>query len=99
MSSRKLPDDGRGPGEPGRDFDGLERRVSQLREANEHLVVATLDAQALTDAAARANLRQEQFLATLAHELRNPLAPIRNAVEILQRQRPGETLRIWRWSR
>jgi PAS domain S-box-containing protein len=27
--------------------------------------------------------RKDEFLATLAHELRNPLAPIRNAVEIL----------------
>ena len=29
--------------------------------------------------------RKDEFLATLAHELRNPLAPIRNAVYILQR--------------
>jgi PAS domain S-box-containing protein len=29
--------------------------------------------------------RKDEFLATLAHELRNPLAPIRNAVEILRR--------------
>ena len=29
--------------------------------------------------------RKDQFLAVLAHELRNPLAPIRNAVEILER--------------
>ena len=28
--------------------------------------------------------RKDQFLATLAHELRNPLAPIRNAVSLLQ---------------
>ena len=30
-----------------------------------------------------ADRRKDEFLATLAHELRNPLAPIRNAVEIL----------------
>ncbi len=29
--------------------------------------------------------RKSEFLATLAHELRNPLAPIRNALEILRR--------------
>lgn len=29
--------------------------------------------------------RKDEFLATLAHELRNPLAPIRNAVHVLQR--------------
>jgi signal transduction histidine kinase len=34
--------------------------------------------------------RKDEFLAVLAHELRNPLAPIRNALEILQRtQDPG----------
>ena len=29
-------------------------------------------------------VRSDEFLATLAHELRNPLAPIRNAVQILK---------------
>jgi signal transduction histidine kinase len=31
-----------------------------------------------------ADRRKNEFLATLAHELRNPLAPIRNAVELLR---------------
>src|SRR5262249_17865921 len=31
-----------------------------------------------------ADRRKDEFLATLAHELRNPLAPIRNSVQILQ---------------
>ena len=31
-----------------------------------------------------ADRRKDEFLATLAHELRNPLAPIRNAVEIMK---------------
>jgi PAS domain S-box-containing protein len=30
-----------------------------------------------------ADRRKDEFLATLAHELRNPLAPIRNAIEVL----------------
>ena len=34
-----------------------------------------------------ADLRKDEFLATLAHELRNPLAPIRNAVQIMQLSR------------
>jgi signal transduction histidine kinase/DNA-binding response OmpR family regulator len=34
--------------------------------------------------------RKDQFLAMLGHELRNPLAPIRNAVEILRRHENGE---------
>ncbi|MFL6618381.1 MAG: PAS domain S-box protein [Povalibacter sp.] len=32
-----------------------------------------------------ADRRKDEFLATLSHELRNPLAPIRNAVELLKR--------------
>src|SRR5262249_16482730 len=31
-----------------------------------------------------ANHRKDEFLASLAHELRNPLAPIRNALEIIR---------------
>src|SRR5690606_5497727 len=31
-----------------------------------------------------ADQRKDEFLATLAHELRNPLAPILNALELLQ---------------
>ena len=31
-----------------------------------------------------ADRRKDEFLATLAHELRNPLAPIRNSVELLK---------------
>ena len=34
--------------------------------------------------------RKDEFLATLAHELRNPLAPIQNAVEILKMSQIGE---------
>jgi signal transduction histidine kinase/CheY-like chemotaxis protein len=33
-----------------------------------------------------ADRRKDEFLATLSHELRNPLAPMRNALDILQHQ-------------
>ena len=36
-----------------------------------------------------ADRRKDEFLGMLSHELRNPLAPIRNAVYILQRADPG----------
>lgn len=40
-----------------------------------------------------ADRRKDMFLATLAHELRNPLAPMRNALQILgMPQAPGETV-------
>ena len=37
------------------------------------------------DVLREADRRKDEFLATLSHELRNPLAPIRNALELLQR--------------
>ncbi len=37
-----------------------------------------------------ADQRKDEFLATLAHELRNPLAPIRNGIELLKRQEAGD---------
>ena len=46
------------------------------------------DIEDITQAEARlrqADKRKDEFLAMLAHELRNPLAPIRNAVSALQR--------------
>jgi CheY-like chemotaxis protein len=38
-----------------------------------------------------ADRRKDEFLATLAHELRNPLAPIRNSLEILKMPRVDAT--------
>jgi signal transduction histidine kinase/ActR/RegA family two-component response regulator len=49
------------------------RDISRLKKANE----------ALQDA----DRRKDEFLATLAHELRNPLAPIRNSLQILKMPR------------
>ena len=42
-----------------------------------------------------ADRRKDEFLATLAHELRNPLAPIRNAVRILGAENADERQRKW----
>ncbi|HEX7878998.1 MAG TPA: ATP-binding protein, partial [Candidatus Eisenbacteria bacterium] len=36
------------------------------------------------DVLKQADRRKDEFLATLAHELRNPLSPIRNAVEVMR---------------
>ncbi len=47
-------------------------------------VLAT-QAQRAAEAALRAaDRRKDEFLATLAHELRNPLAPVRNAAKVLR---------------
>lgn len=42
------------------------------------------------DALKAADRRKDEFLAMLAHELRNPLAPIRNAIEILLMKGPPD---------
>ena len=39
--------------------------------------------------------RKDEFLATLAHQLRNPLAPIRQAVHILRTERVTEAQKRW----
>jgi len=39
-----------------------------------------------------ADRRKDEFLATLAHELRNPLAPIRNGLEIVRRSESPDAL-------
>jgi len=42
-----------------------------------------------------ANRRKDEFLAMLAHELRNPLAPIRNAVQLLKKQEATDPKMVW----
>ncbi|MEP7056370.1 MAG: diguanylate cyclase [Caldimonas sp.] len=64
-------------------LDASKHRHAQMREANEQLVLAALGAQTLQAAAEQAQRRQTDFLAVLAHELRNPLAPIRTAAATL----------------
>src|SRR5438552_5333373 len=42
-----------------------------------------------------ANQRKDEFLAMLSHELRNPLAPIRNALEVVRRIAPPDAKLTW----
>ena len=52
---------------------------------------ADVTARARADAALRdADRRKDEFLAMLAHELRNPLAPIRTAAEVISRRVTGD---------
>jgi signal transduction histidine kinase len=53
-----------------------EEADAELRRRSEELVAA--------------DRRKDQFLAMLAHELRNPLAPIRNAVELMRQVESGD---------
>jgi signal transduction histidine kinase len=52
-------------------YSTLQREIARSRQAEEELQDA--------------NRRKDEFLAMLSHELRNPLAPIRNAVELMRR--------------
>src|SRR5688572_30049960 len=58
-------------------------KASELAELNEQL-------QKKNRELVEADRRKDDFLAILGHELRNPLAPISNAIEILQRIGPQE---------
>jgi len=73
-----------------------EPRLQDLREANEMLVRAALTAQELEAQAEAAHRRQIKFLAMVAHELRNPLTPIRTAAELLHRAQGGDGILLER---
>jgi signal transduction histidine kinase len=59
-------------------FFDLYRQRQQLAAQRDELVV---QAEALKEA----DRRKDEFLATLAHELRNPLAPLRHGLDVLRR--------------
>jgi signal transduction histidine kinase len=55
-------------------------------QVRQHLIERERAGEALKEV----DRRKDEFLATLAHELRNPLAPIRNSLHILQMSEPKE---------
>jgi diguanylate cyclase (GGDEF)-like protein len=71
-----------------------ERQYVQLREANQQLVMAALNAQELQAASEQAQRRQTEFLAVLAHELRTPLTPIRIAATMMGGKRKDSLPRM-----
>ena len=58
--------------------------ASDRRKYEQQLQLARKEAGELNEQLAAADQRKDEFLATLAHELRNPLAPIRNVLEVLR---------------
>ena len=71
-----------------------EHRHAYRRNADEQMASATLAAQELQASAEQALRRQIEFMATLAHELRNPLGPIRIAASIIGKAPPDATTAI-----
>lgn len=90
-------------------LDVVQTRTQALEDSNRTLQQEVQTRQAAQAALERANealesamaalrdtdQRKDEFLATLAHELRNPLAPIRHAVKLLALPSIGETQRTW----
>ena len=62
------------------------RRADALEASNATLSRETAERREAEEALRIADRRKDEFLAMLAHELRNPLAPLRNALEILKRR-------------
>ncbi len=74
---------------------GLATIVLIHRAATQHAVTRGQFEQigGLTSALQKADQRKDEFLALLAHELRNPLAPIRTGVKLLQERKNDESSR------
>ena len=68
------------------------RRQYQSRGQQQALERAAEDLSASEHQLREAHARKDEFLATLAHELRNPLAPIRNALHLLRHRTPDPAL-------
>jgi len=60
------------------------RRAEALEASNATLSRESAERRDAEEALRVADRRKDEFLAMLAHELRNPLAPLRNALEILK---------------
>jgi signal transduction histidine kinase len=75
----------------------LQKANTELAASNEALQAEIAERARAEAALLEADRHKDEFLAILAHELRNPLAPIRNAVEIMSRF-PIDNPKL-RWSR
>jgi PAS domain S-box-containing protein len=62
---------------------GVSLDVTERRRMHDALQESRLELARHAEELLRANLRKDEFLATLAHELRNPLAPIRTGMDLL----------------
>src|SRR6202789_1018797 len=58
----------------------------ELYRQRQQIAVQRDELKARSDALEEADRRKDEFLATLAHELRNPLAPLRHGLDILRRR-------------
>jgi signal transduction histidine kinase len=76
-------------------IDSRRRTLERVRHDLDTLTDAQRERQNAEDRLRDAHRRKDEFISMLAHELRNPLAPVRNAVEILKHL-PEPTPRLQR---
>jgi len=74
-----------------RDANACEDELRALRASNRQLTLAAIESQRNEALATAAYRQQAAFLATVAHELRNPLLPLRLAAQMLTKARTDES--------
>jgi signal transduction histidine kinase/two-component SAPR family response regulator len=67
-----------------RSRDSFDREEIEFLETISHYVTLAYERLRLIEQLREQDQRKDEFLATLAHELRNPLAPIRNGLELIR---------------
>ena len=72
----------------------LEEANRELAESNEAMAKEIAERRRVELELLDADRRKDDFLAILAHELRNPLAPIRSAIRVLQHQGRDEPMLV-----
>ncbi len=70
----------------------LEHRVAERTAELEASITRQIE---LARQLRQADRRKDEFLALLAHELRNPLAPVRNAVNVMRAKDTSDAELIW----
>ena len=73
----------------------LQRANQELEGANRSLQTEVTERARVELALKEADRHKDEFLAMLAHELRNPLAPIHNAVQLMHRQDLTNPHLVW----
>lgn len=73
----------------------IARDITQRKRADQRLLNEIAVRERAEAALREADRRKDEFLATLAHELRNPLAPIRQAVLIAKARTATEAQKRW----
>ena len=82
-------------GEFGPVVDAFNEMLDEVQRQARAVAAEIATRKAAEGALLEADRRKDEFLATLAHELRNPLAPIRNAVRVLEQPEIDDRQRRW----